>query len=87
MRTISAQEIKRRGIGSVDEMLQDGPVHVIKHNKPSYVIMDEDYYQELLAAQEEATIARVKASLDDVEAGDVRSTSARQLKEEMDRVD
>ena len=30
MKTISAQEIKRRGISAVDEELKEGPVHVIK---------------------------------------------------------
>lgn len=38
---ISAQELKRRGIGAVDAALRDGPVHVIRRNRPSYVILSE----------------------------------------------
>jgi len=45
--TISANEIKRRGISAVDEALQRGPVHVIQRNRPRYVILSEDDYQRL----------------------------------------
>lgn len=41
MRTISAQEIERRGIGAVDDLLAKGPVHIITRNEPRYVVMDE----------------------------------------------
>ncbi len=34
MRTISAQEIKRRGISAVDDVLVECPVHVITRNEP-----------------------------------------------------
>jgi len=44
---ISAQELKRRGIGAVDDALRDGPVHVIRRNRPSYVILSEAQYQRL----------------------------------------
>jgi PHD/YefM family antitoxin component YafN of YafNO toxin-antitoxin module len=72
MNTIPAQEIKQRGISAVDELLERGPVHVISRNRPKYVIMDEARYQELLEDQEEAMVARVRASLQDVAAGRVR---------------
>lgn len=45
---ISAQELKRRGIGAVDGALRHGPVHVIRRNRPSYVILSEAQYQRLL---------------------------------------
>lgn len=45
--TISAKEIKRRGISAVDEALSHGPVHVIQRNKPRYVILSEEDYQRL----------------------------------------
>ena len=48
MNTIPAQEIKRRGISALDELLKDGPVHVIKNNRPSYVVMSEDDYARLI---------------------------------------
>ena len=71
MNTIPAQEIKRRGISIVDEILKDGAVYVIKNNQPQYVVLTGDRYQELLAAENEAYMARVRASLEDVKAGRV----------------
>lgn len=72
MNTIPAGEIKRRGIGAVDELLAKGPVHVIRENRPQYVVMTEERYQEFLDAQEEAFEARIRASLEDLEAGRIR---------------
>ena len=71
MNTIASQEIKRRGIAAVDEKLDQGPVHVIKNNKPQYVILSEERYDELVAAESDAYLARVRASLEDVKAGRV----------------
>ncbi len=71
MNLVPAQEIKRRGIAAVDEALAHGPVHIIKNNRPQYVVLTEEGYRELLAMQEEATLARLKASLEDVSAGRV----------------
>jgi len=72
MRTIAAQDIKRRGIAAVDEALKEGPVHVIKNNRPQYVVVSEERYQDLLEAEGEAYMARIKASLEDVKAGRIR---------------
>lgn len=71
MNIIPAQEIKRRGIAAVDEALAQGPVHVIKNNRPQYVVMTEEFYNELIEAQQEAALARIKASLEDARAGRV----------------
>ncbi|HLE81685.1 MAG TPA: type II toxin-antitoxin system Phd/YefM family antitoxin, partial [Dehalococcoidia bacterium] len=71
MQTIPAREIKRRGISAVDEALEQGPVHVIRNDDPVYVILREEQYQELLAAQEEAYRARIREALEDVQAGRV----------------
>ena len=72
MNTIPAQEIKRRGIAAVDAMITTGDVHVIRNNRPEYVVLTEARYQEFVAEAEEAYVARVKASLEDVKAGRVR---------------
>jgi len=72
MNTIPAQEIKRRGIAAVDDLIATGDVHVIRNNRPEYVVLSEVRYQELVAEAEEAYVARVKASLEDVKAGRVR---------------
>lgn len=71
MKTITAQEIKRRGISAVDEDLKEGPVYVIKNNKPKYVVLDEARYEDLIQEQEASYTARLKQSLEDVKQGDV----------------
>jgi len=65
MNAIPAQEIKRRGIVAVDEALILGPVHIIKNNRPQYVVLTEIDYQELLESQQQTTLNRIKASLND----------------------
>jgi len=72
MKTIAAQEIKKRGISAVDEAIKEGPVHVIKNNQPQYVVLSEERYRQLVEAEDEAYITRVRASLEDVKAGRVR---------------
>jgi PHD/YefM family antitoxin component YafN of YafNO toxin-antitoxin module len=72
MNAIPAQEIKRRGISAVDDLIAKGDVHVIRDNRPQYVVMSEERYEELLEAQEEAAEARIRASLEDLKAGRVR---------------
>ena len=71
MKTIAAQEIKKRGISAVDEGIKEGPVHVIKNNQPQYVVLSEERYRQLVEAEDEAYIARVRLSLEDVKAGRV----------------
>ncbi|MEA3277601.1 MAG: type II toxin-antitoxin system Phd/YefM family antitoxin [Pseudomonadota bacterium] len=71
MNSIPAQEIKRRGISAVDEALRDGPVHIIKNNRPRYVVLSEERFEELLAAQQEAARESLRVSLEDMKAGRV----------------
>jgi PHD/YefM family antitoxin component YafN of YafNO toxin-antitoxin module len=88
MNTVPAQEIKRRGISVVDEILKDGAVYVIKNNQPRYVVLSEGRYQELLAAENEAYMARVRASLADVKAGRVSTfKNAQELIKAIERED
>jgi PHD/YefM family antitoxin component YafN of YafNO toxin-antitoxin module len=72
MNTIPAQDIKRRGIAAVDELIARGDLHIIRNNQPQYVVLSEKRYQELLEAQEEASEARIRASLEDLKSGRVR---------------
>jgi PHD/YefM family antitoxin component YafN of YafNO toxin-antitoxin module len=83
MNTIPAQEIKRRGIAAVDGLIANGDVHVIRNNRPEYVVLSEARYRELVAEAEEAYVARVKASLEDVKAGRVKRGSAADLIKEL----
>jgi len=45
--TLTAAEIKRRGLAAIEESLRRGPVHLIKRNKPAAVVLSEDDYQRL----------------------------------------
>lgn len=83
MKTIAAQDIKRKGITAVDEALKDGPVHVIKNNRPQYVVISEERYQELIEAEDEAYNARIRTSLEDVKAGRVKRGTAQDLINEL----
>lgn len=83
MNTLPAQEIKRRGIAAVDELIQTGDVHIIKNNQLQYVVLSEERYRELIEAQNEAYVARIRASLQDVKAGRVKRGSAKDLIKEL----
>lgn len=61
MNTIAAGVIKRNGISAVDEQLAEGPVHVITHNEPRYVVMSESQYRAQRDELRLAAIARVRA--------------------------
>lgn len=87
MNAIPAQEIKRRGISAVDDLLAKGDVHIIRNNQPQYVILSEQRYQSLMEAQEEALAARVRASLQDLQAGRIRRGTADDLIRELDLKD
>ena len=83
MKTIAAREIKRRGIQAVEDALKEGPVHIIKNDQPTFVVLNEEHYRELVEAQEQAYVARIKASLQDVKARRVRRVTAKKLIEEL----
>ena len=84
MNVIAALEIKKRGIGIVDEYLRNGPVHVIKNNKHTYVILGEDDYQLMLHDLAEARLAASEA---DLKAGRFRKGSAKELIAELDKAE
>ena len=69
MNILPAQEIKRRGLAAVDDLIAKGDLHVIRNNRPQYVVLSEERYQELLAAEKEACHARIRSSLEDVKEG------------------
>lgn len=73
MNIIPAQEIKRRGLAAVDDLIGKGDLHVIRNNQPQYVVLSEERYQELILAEQEAYYGRVRSSLQDVKKGRVRS--------------
>ena len=88
MNVVPAQEIKRRGIAAVDDIIANGDVHIIRNNQPQYVVLSEQRYQELVADANEAYLARVRASLEDVKTGKVKKfTSADDLLKALDSED
>lgn len=87
MNTIAAQEIKRRGIGAVDELIARGDVHIIRDNQPKYVVVSQERYQELLEAEEDAYTARIIASLEDLKVARVTRGAAEDLIRELELED
>jgi PHD/YefM family antitoxin component YafN of YafNO toxin-antitoxin module len=83
MISIPAQELKRRGIAAVDELIAKGDLHVIRNNQPQYVVLSEERYQELIVAEQEAYYARVRASLEDLKEGRVKRGTADDLIKEL----
>lgn len=83
MNAIAAQEIKRRGIAAVDDVIAKGDLHVIRNNQPQYVVLSEVRYQELVVAEQEAYYARVRASLEDIKEGRVKRGTADDLIKEL----
>ena len=83
MNIIPAQEIKRRGISAVDDLIAHGDLHVIRNNRPQYVVLSEDRYQELIVAEQETYYARIRASLEDVKERRVKRGTANDLIKEL----
>jgi hypothetical protein len=47
MNTLTAAELKRRGMAAIEEALRDGPVHLVKRHKVSAVVLSEEDYARL----------------------------------------
>lgn len=47
--TLTAAEIKRRGMAAIEEGLRHGPVRILKRNRLAAVVLSEEGYQQLLA--------------------------------------
>ncbi|MBI3985665.1 MAG: prevent-host-death protein [Lentisphaerae bacterium] len=80
MNAVAAQEIKRRGIAAVDSLIAQGPVRIVKSNRPRYVIMTDADYETMLGDLAEARLAASEA---DVKVGRVRRGTAAQLIREL----
>ena len=80
MNMIAAQEIKRRGMAAVDHLLDQGPVRIVKNNRPRYVVMSETEFDALMGDLAEARLA---ASAADLKAGRIRKGTAASLMAEL----
>jgi hypothetical protein len=47
--TLTAAELKRRGMAAIEEGLRKGPVHIVKRNGPAAVVLTEEAFQRLSA--------------------------------------
>ena len=84
MITIPAQDVKRRGIGAIDDFLVHEPVHIIKNNQPMYVVLREEDYQIMM---EDLTLARIEASENDLHSGQFRKGTVIDLLKELDEAE
>ena len=70
---IPVQEIKRRGMRAVDVALRQGPVTIVRNNRPAYVVLSPDEFELL---ETELREARVLASLSEHKKGFYKTGSA-----------
>lgn len=54
MNTLPSAEIRRRGLAALEESLKQGPVHILKRNRPAAVVLSEEEYQRLCGRVVEA---------------------------------
>ena len=80
MNMIAAQEIKRRGMAAVDHLLDQGPVRIVKNNRPRYVVMSETEFEAMMSDLAEARLAASEA---DLKAGHIRKGTAAKLMAEL----
>lgn len=57
MNIVPAIELKRRGMAALEQGLRNGPVHIVKRNRPAAVVLTEEEYQRLLERAGEAVAA------------------------------
>lgn len=47
MNSVTVAEIKRRGMAAIEDGLRQGPLHILKRNRPAAVVLSEAEYQRL----------------------------------------
>ena len=47
MNTLTAAELKRRGMAAIEERLRHGPVHLMKRNKAAAIVLSAEHYARL----------------------------------------
>jgi PHD/YefM family antitoxin component YafN of YafNO toxin-antitoxin module len=51
---LTAAELKRRGMAAIEDRLTNGPVHIVKRNKPAAVVISEAEYRRLAGQQSDS---------------------------------
>jgi len=49
--SVTAGELKRRGMAAIEEGLRRGPVHIVKRNRPAAVVLSEEEHLRLTGGQ------------------------------------
>lgn len=47
MNSLTGAELKRRGFAAIEDGLRNGPLHIVKRNRPAAVVLTEEEYQRL----------------------------------------
>lgn len=47
MNFLTVAELKRRGMAAIEDGLRHGPLHIVKRNRPTAVVLTEEEYQRL----------------------------------------
>ena len=74
--TMSAQEIKRRGMSAMNAQLKDGPVWVIANNTPKYVVLFADDFRRM---RHEAFVAETLRAEAEYKAGNYKTGTVEEL--------
>lgn len=83
MNTLTAAELKRRGMAAIEERLRRGPVHLVKRNKAAAVVLSEQEYAELSQGKAGAVQAGMTAIQWLLSQPVTGSKSRRQLEREL----
>ena len=73
MKTLPAQELKRRGLAAVESLIVDGPVEIIKRNRPACVVISIEQFRALTSRRSSGAGHRVS----DLFAGPARGRRQR----------
>jgi prevent-host-death family protein len=47
MNSLTGAELKRRGFAAIEDGLRNGPLHIVKRNRPAAVVLTEEEYERL----------------------------------------
>ena len=84
MNTLTATELKRRGMAAIEERLRCGPVvHLIKRNRTTAVVISVEAYAELLQSRPASERPRMTAIQWLLSQPATGSNSKRQLRREL----
>lgn len=83
MNTLTAAELKRRGMAAIEERLRRGPVHLVKRNKAAAVVLTEEQYEQLAQGRRDVAVAGMSAIQWLLSQPVIGTKSRRQLEREL----